>query len=52
MFILAPPLPHKNFTRKSRVILILENKDDAAICVEDLMKDNEEDKKLHMSRGK
>jgi len=30
----------------------LENKDDPAIWVEDLVKDNEEDKKLHMPRGK
>lgn len=42
----------QNFTWKSRVILILENKDDPAIWVEDLGKDNEEDKKLHMPRGK
>ena len=44
--------PYKNFSWKSKVILILDNKDDSAMWVEDSVDDNEEDKKLHIPRGK
>lgn len=48
-------MPHQYIeilSQLSGVILILDNKDVPDIWVEDVVKGNEEDKKLHIPRGK